>query len=73
MCYSSLFVSLTHKSTLQNKAEVAEHASKRQAAPQHLEGDNSEENYVKLANKTHNRIATDQRQASPAEETNTWA
>ena len=53
MCSSSLFVSLTHKSTLQNKAEVAEHASKRQAAPQHLEGDNSEEKYVKLANKTH--------------------
>lgn len=45
--------------------------SKRQAAPQHLEGDNSEEKYVKLANKTHNRNATDQRQASPAEETNT--
>lgn len=45
--------------------------SKRQAAPQHLEGDNSEEKYVKLTNKTHNRNATDQRQASPAEETNT--
>lgn len=45
--------------------------SKRQAAPQHLEGHNSEEKYVKLANKTHNKRAKDQRQTNPAEETKT--
>lgn len=77
MCSSSLFVSLIHKSTFQNELPTERLQnmllSKRQAAPQHLEGHNSEEKYVKLANKTHNKGAKDQRKTNPAEETKTWA